>query len=180
MKSIIKEAALLRASQLAGGRKELATLIGASHDQIKHWLNRGDNIPYEFALLIVQVSGGKVTLGELCSEKNNVNQIVGLIQQGSDLYWLPRILINTARLSSRTSQELIRTMVVDQDHQFITYATFLKAKTSPLSYLVPVIKVDIKYCIETFSPITSVIRYCLLSERVRLASVIKKALKKET
>ncbi len=76
-----KEIALLRACQIAGGRKQLAALIGATHDQIKHWLNRGDNIPYDFAFLIVQACDEKVTLGELCAEKTLANQLLNAFKQ---------------------------------------------------------------------------------------------------
>ncbi len=177
-KEVEKEIALLRACQIAGGRKQLAALIGATHDQIKHWINRGDNIPYDCAFLIVQACGGKVALSELCSEKKLANQLLNAFKQGSGLCWLPQSLVTLSNVPIETSC-LNKPIVVDYDCRFITYATLLDIKGPPLPNLVSVIKIDIEDHLKTFTPIMNIAHYCLLSERIKVAPIIKKLLKEQ-
>ncbi len=74
---------------------------------------------------------------------------------------------------------LNKPIVVDHDYRFVTYATLLDIKGPPLPNLVSVIKIEIEDHLKTFTPIMNIAHYCLLSERIKVAPIIKKLLKEQ-
>ena len=49
----LKEVALLKAIRLYGSADKMAQSIGASRSQLNNWLNRGDRVPYQYAIVIL-------------------------------------------------------------------------------------------------------------------------------
>jgi DNA-binding transcriptional regulator YdaS (Cro superfamily) len=71
----IKHAALLKAILYFGGQNKLAKKIQKSPTVINNWLNRGDCVPYEYAIVIEELTQGCVSVEEL-SPESPANKII--------------------------------------------------------------------------------------------------------
>lgn len=72
----MKAQALLSAIKLFGSQRALGNAIGASRQQINNWLNRNDDIPYQYAILLYELSDGIVDLDDLVPKQKLANKIV--------------------------------------------------------------------------------------------------------
>lgn len=176
-----KQVALLRACRLAGGRTKLAREIGASVSQIGNWINRGDIIPYHYALLIVKATNNLISLNDLCPEMRHVNQLVTR-QTVTTQVPLRYIRDDAGKLQTyvkckfpeKQDQTLLtQPVLVDSDHRLLAFADRLYAHQQAKSVTVPAIVIDVAYHLQTQVPIDSVIRLCSVSERVRVGEIIR-------
>jgi len=176
-----KQAALLRACRLAGGRSKLARQISASVSQISNWVNRGDTIPYHYALLIAKATSNVINIGQLCPEMHHANQLLTqqtTINQVSlrDICYCENRLQVYAKskfLKNPDLTLLTQPILVDTDYQLLAFANRLYAHQQAKSITVPAIVVDIGYHLQTQTPIDSVTRLCPVSERVSVGEIIQ-------
>lgn len=176
------QTALLRACRLAGGRSVLAKRIGASVSQISNWINRGDSIPYHYALLIVEATTGIITLDQLCANKQHVNQLVKQNYQSTQPVPLKLIhcpsVNNLAQFTTLQQKEfgaklLTQPILLDTDYQLLAFAACLQAHQQAGSKTVPAIIIDINKHLRTNTPIEAVVRMCPPSERIGVGEIIR-------
>ena len=72
----MKTQALLAAIRLFGTQKMLGKAIGATRQQINNWLNRDDEIPYHYVIMIYAVTGGKVAIDQLAPKQKMANTLI--------------------------------------------------------------------------------------------------------
>lgn len=182
----LKQTALLYACRVIGGRKLLARKIGATASQIGNWINRGDKIPYHYALLIVKEARGVVSLDQLCPDMHHVNKLVTQSDQPNThvpinvIHYNEKKFLLHKQICKRRENlnpvTLTQPILVDTDYQLLAFLDRFQAHQQAKSNLVPVIVVDVEHHLRTETQMDIITHLCVPSECVIVAEIIKERL----
>jgi len=125
---------LLKASRLCGSQRKLAKKIKATPTQLNAWINRGVDIPYEYAVAIEKATDGIIAAEELTPDKAGIAQSITQVIPQTTTIPIRQVLVSSIQCipSHFNSQEMIvelskeikkqgllRPIAVDLEHQLI-------------------------------------------------------------
>ena len=179
----IKRRALLEAIRFAGSVAKLAKHIGAQRSQVNNWLNRDDAIPYQYAILIEEISG--VSIERLAPNEVAANKVIRQLRNVTDEQ-IVDIAISKIQISTPTqvqmhpseakTRELSRPIIVGSDMTLISGSDRLAAHKALGHTTVPAIIVDIEALVLGERLITEYQEPISISDQVAVAMQIENKL----